>query len=63
MIKTKTATNFLRHVFANSVTDIANITVAEAEDDYDKILDYLEILGNAIDDWIEKIRQEKKEKK
>lgn len=63
MIKTKTATNFLRHVFANSVTDIANITVAEAEDDYDTILQYLVIVQRVIGDWVKELKKEREEKK
>ena len=63
MIKTKTATNFLRHIFANSMTDIANITVAEAEDDYNTILHYLASIQHSLAGWIEELKKEREEKK
>lgn len=63
MIKHKTAGNFLRHIFSESATDTANITVAEAEDDYDTILHYLGSIQGAIGKWIEELKQEREEKK
>ena len=63
MIKHRTAGNFLRHVFSGSAADIANITVAEAEDDYNTILQYLGSIQRTIDMWIEELKQEREEKK
>lgn len=63
MINHKTAGNFLRHIFSESAADMANITVAEAEDDYDTILQYLESIQDAIRGWIRTLKQEQEEKK
>jgi hypothetical protein len=63
MIKHRTAGNFLRHVFSESAADIANITVAEAEDDYNTILQYLGSIQRTIDMWIEELKQERGGKK
>lgn len=51
--------NFLRHVYSESVTDIANIMVAEAEDDYDTIIKYLFMLRLTINDWMDELQTEK----
>ena len=59
MIKHKTAGNFLRHIFSESAADMANITVAEAEDDYDTILRYLESIQDAIRSWIRTLKKER----
>ena len=63
MINHRTAGNFLRHVFSESAADIANITVAEAEDDYNTILQYLGSIQHTIDMWIEELKQEREERK
>lgn len=63
MIEHSTGTNFLRHVFSRSIKDIANITVAQAEDDYDTIIQYLFHLRLNIKDWIEELETEKENKK
>lgn len=63
MINHRTAGNFLRHIFSESAADMANITVAEAEDDYDTILQYLEGIQGAIRKWIEELKQEREDKK
>ena len=63
MINHRTAGNFLRHVFSESAADMANITVAEAEDDYNTILQYLGSIQRTIDMWIEELKQEREEKK
>ena len=63
MINHRTAGNFLRHVFSESAADIANITVAEAEDDYNTILQYLGSIQRTIDMWIEELKQESEERK
>lgn len=63
MIKHRTAGNFLRHIFSESAADMANITVAEAEDDYDTILHYLGSIQGAIRKWIEELKQERKDRK
>lgn len=63
MIKHRTAGNFLRHVFSESAADMANITVAEAEDDYNTILQYLGSIQRTIDMWIEELKQEREKRK
>ena len=63
MINHRIAGNFLRHIFSESAADMANITVAEAEDDYDTILLYLGSIQGAIGKWIEELKQEKEETK
>ena len=52
------APNFLRHVYSESVPDLAKITVAEAEGDYDTIIRYLENLKEHIEKWIGELRNE-----
>ena len=54
--------NFLRHIYSESVTDIANIMVAEAEDDYDTIIKYLFMLRLTINDWMDELQTEKESK-
>ena len=63
MIKHKTAGNFLRHIFSESAADMANITVAEAEDDYNTILKYLASVQHSIAGWIEELKKEREERK
>ena len=63
MINHRTAGNFLRHIFSESAADMANITVAEAEDDYDTILLYLGSIQGAIMKWIEELKQEREEQR
>lgn len=63
MIKHRTAGNFLRHIFSESAADMANITVAEAEDDYDTILHYIASIQHALNKWIEELKQEREERK
>ena len=62
MINHSTPINFLRHVYSESITNIANIMVAEAEDDYDTIVKYLSNLREIIGNWIEELETEKKNK-
>lgn len=62
MINHPVPINFLRHVYSESVTDTANIMVAEAEDDYDTIIKYLSNLREIIGNWIEELETEKKNK-
>ena len=50
--------NFLRHVYSESVPDLARITVAEAEGDYDTIIRYLENLKEHIEKWIGELKNE-----
>lgn len=52
------APNFLRHVYSESVPDLAKITVAEAEGDYDTIIRYLENLKEHIEKWIGELKNE-----
>lgn len=56
------APNFLRHVYSESVPDLAKITVAEAEGDYDTIIQYLEGLKNCVTKWIGELKHEKESK-
>lgn len=63
MINHPVPINFLRHVYSESVSDIANIMVAEAEDDYDTIIKYLSCLREIIGNWIEELEAEKENKK
>ena len=63
MIKHRTAGNFLRHIFSESAADMANITVAEAEDDYNTILHYLGSIQYSIGKWIEELKQEREERR
>lgn len=60
MINHPVPINFLRHLYSESVTDIANIMVAEAEDDYNTIIKYLSNLREIIGNWIEELETEKK---
>lgn len=59
MINHSIPINFLRHVYSESVTDTANIVVAEAEDDYDTIIQYLFMLRLTINDWMDELQTEK----
>ncbi len=55
-------TNFLKHVFSESVRDIATILNAEATDDKETLIDYLTSVKHSIDMWIIEIK-DKEEKK
>lgn len=63
MINHPVPINFLRHIYSESFSDIANIMVAEAEDDYDTIIKYLSCLREIIGNWIEELEAEKENKK
>lgn len=63
MINHPVPINFLRHVYSESVKDIANILVAEAEDDYDTIIQYLFMLRLTISDWMDELQTEKENRK
>ena len=54
--------NFLRHVYSESVPDLARITVAEAEGDFDTLIQYLEGLKNCVIKWIGELKHEKETK-
>ena len=54
----KTALNFLKHVYSESVPDVANLLVAEAEGDVEVIKDYLLNVRNYIDRLLNKIENE-----
>lgn len=49
-------TNFLKHIFSESVPDLANIVEAEATDDKETLIDYLTSVKGKIDMWIEQIK-------
>lgn len=59
MINHSVPINFLRHIYSESVSDMANIMVAEAEDDYDTIIQYLFNLRLTIGEWIDELETEK----
>ena len=50
----KTAINFLKHIYSESVPDVANILVAEADGDVETIKSYL--MG--VRDYIDKLLSE-----
>lgn len=60
MIHHKIATNFLKLVYSESIPDLANIIVAEAEDEYDVIINYLEDIRRATEKWIDELKDEQK---
>jgi len=62
MINHSVPINFLQHIYSESVTDIANILIAEAEDDYDTIINYLYSLRVQIHDWMDELQDEKESK-
>ena len=62
MINHPVPINFLQHIYSESVTDIANILIAEAEDDYDTIINYLYSLRVQIHDWMDELQDEKESK-
>ena len=45
----KKAANFLKHVYNSSIQDVANIVTAEAENDRETIIEYL----NAVKEFTE----------
>lgn len=51
----KTAVNFLKHVFDGNISHMANIVVAEVEEDKDTIRKYLENIRELIDKWIKEL--------
>ena len=53
------AVNFLKHVFNDSVPDVANIIVAEAENDKETIEKYLWTVYNYTAKLINKLKDEK----
>lgn len=63
MINHQVPINFLRHIYSESISVIANIMVAEAEDDYDTIIKYLSCLREIIGNWIEELEAVKENKK
>lgn len=54
----ETAVKFLKHVYSESVPDIANILVAEAEGDVEMVKDYLLNVRNYIDKLLNEIENE-----
>lgn len=53
-------TNFLKHIFSKSISDLANIVEAEATDDKETLVGYLATIREYIDKWIKEIKEEKK---
>lgn len=49
-------TNFLKHIFSESVPDLANIVEAEATDDKETLIDYLTSVKRHIGIWIDEIK-------
>lgn len=56
----ETAVKFLKHVYSESVPDVANLLVAEAEGDVEMVKDYLLNVRNYIDRQLNKIEDETK---
>ena len=54
----KEAVNFLTHIFANSVQDVAHILVSEAEGDTDVIVRYLEHVRDYVNHLIVDTKRE-----
>lgn len=52
------AVKFLRYLYADSVQDIANLLVAEADGDVDTIKSYLTGVRNYIDKLLNEIENE-----
>ena len=52
------AINFLKHVYSESVPDVANLLVAEAEGDVEMVKDYLLNVRNYIDRLLNEIENE-----
>lgn len=52
------AINFLKHVYSESVPDVANLLVAEAEGDVEMVKDYLLSVRNYIDKLLNEIENE-----
>jgi len=50
-------TNFLKHIFSESVPDLANIVEAEATDDKETLVGYLATIREYIDKWIKEIKE------
>lgn len=61
MIQNRTPINFLLHVFSEDTTSVANIVVAEAEDDYNHIIAALSAIGNKVQEWITQLEKERDE--
>lgn len=55
-------TNFLKHIFSESIPDLANIVEAEATDDKETLIDYLTSIKNCIERWITQIKGLEEEK-
>ncbi len=53
----KEAINFLKHIFSESVPDIANLLVAEANGDKYTILSYLAGVVQYVDKLIKNIKE------
>ena len=56
----ETAVKFLKHIYSESVPDVANILVAEADGDVEVIKDYLLNVRNYIDRLLNEIENESK---
>ena len=57
------AINFLKHVYSESVPDVANLLVAEAEGDVETIKSYLLGMRNYVDKLINEIGENEKDSK
>ena len=55
----KEAVNFLTQVYSGSMTDVANIKVAEADNDRETIEKYLMAVHNYTGRLINKLKEEK----
>lgn len=55
--KITTACNFLKHVYQDHIITLGTILTAEADKDYDTIVQILEIVKEYIDNLIKEIKQ------
>ena len=59
----KEAINFLKHIYSDSVPDVANLLVAEADGDVETIKSYLLGMRNYVDKLINEIGENEKDSK
>lgn len=57
----KEAINFLKHIYSESVPDIANILVAEAEGDKETIRRYLTSVRDYVEELLNELEKEDKQ--
>ena len=60
--KTQPMVNFLMHIFDEGVGMIANIQVAQAEQNTEWLIDLFELVKCRIEDWIAELKALEKKK-